>query len=175
MIEVNLTAFGPFGGVPDNPSSTLAREIAERHPTSHAWRVWRAETLEVSARACDADLEALFGDAAAVETAKTAAAAGSATAVGRAPPVFLHVHLGVHSRAKCFRVERKAYNVDDFRIPDNDGVQIRRARISNSVAADAVATTIDCERLCAAMLDASRELSTDQNSGDDDGKNSTDM
>ena len=114
MIEVNLTAFGPFGSVADNPSSDLALEVASRHPTSHSWRVWhgRCEVLDVSARACDERLEQLFDEASEASSAK-----GSDRAV-----TFLHVHLGVHSRAKGFHVERKAYNMDDFRIPDNDGV-----------------------------------------------------
>ena len=139
MIEVDLTAFGPFGGAASNPSSDVAREVAARHPSSHSWRVWRGrcEVLDVSARACDERLGRRFEEAA-------AGGGGGAT--------FLHVHLGVHSRAECFRIERKAYNVDDFRIPDNDGVQISGERISAEIPGDAIATTIDCEALCAALL-----------------------
>ena len=163
MINVVMTGFGPFGGVPDNPSAVLAHSVMENHPTSHSWRVVKCKILEVSKQACDTELMSIFDT---FKSSSNSKGEGKSQAV-EPSPIFLHVHLGVHSGANCFHVERKAYNIDDFRIPDNNGVQIRGKRISHAIQSETLNTSIDVQSLCAELLSQDaikhRDLKTPQN------------
>lgn len=112
-VDVVLTGFGPFGGVEDNPSSTLVRELvaaygsaAEPQPDA-AFRVVEHRILDTS-----------------VEGAKELAHLQQTAAA-------FHLHLGVHGGAKQMHVERQAFNKNDFRIPDNNGVQLKGSKIHN--------------------------------------------
>ena len=124
QVPIILTGFGPFGGVEDNPSSTLVRRlqslqvqeqsllhsspsVAAHPPLLHTFAVSEFCILDTSVDGAK-DLHRLQQ---------------------HSTPT-LHVHLGVHGGAKQFRVEHQAYNQDDFRIPDNNGVQRQKHTIA---------------------------------------------
>ena len=115
-IPIVLTGFGPFGGVPDNPSSTLVRSIYKlslEKDTGFQFNLVNHTILETS-----------------VEGAKELSRIQT-----EFPNAVLYIHLGVHGGAKEIRVEHQAYNQDDFRIPDNNGVQLRKSVINKECPA----------------------------------------
>ena len=98
-----VTAFGPFGGVPVNPTQTvleaLPAHLAQR-PLPAGASLARAAVLPVEARAAHAQLRALSAEAAALR------AAGARV---------LAVHLGVNTRGACVELECRAANEANFR------------------------------------------------------------
>lgn len=98
-----VTGFGSFMGVADNPTARLAASLREGAAVCAAphrkWSLESCEVVQVSRRGC---LEAL-------DRMEAAAPADR-------PCVFLH--LGVADGAPSARLERTAYNLAHFRVPD---------------------------------------------------------
>ena len=131
-----LTGFGPFGDVPENPSSEIAREVA---------RVRRDIVT------CISDLRvSVSGVQEALEEVKTA----SSSPLG---PVYV-IHFGVDTSATKIKLEKFAYNEKTFRIPDADGNTCYRERIVHS-GPEILETPIDLAHLVS--LDPRLSLSTD--------------
>lgn len=94
--RVLLTGFGPFPGVPDNPSAWLVETLAEQRPTLD---------FELHARV--------------LPTAWTAARLMPQLYETLQPHVM--IHFGVSQRARTFRIERSAHNRAALR-QDAEGV-----------------------------------------------------
>jgi pyroglutamyl-peptidase len=123
-----VTGFGPFPGVPDNPTARIARRL---DGLEYGGARVRAFVLDVSY------LRAAQQVRAAVE--------------GRGWPAFV-VHFGVACSADRVRVETVAINRKDASIADIDDHLGEAARIDDSHALDArVGTTIDAASLTAAL------------------------
>ncbi|MCI0496937.1 MAG: pyroglutamyl-peptidase I [Thermoplasmata archaeon] len=104
MRRVLLTGFVPFGGHKVNPSEVAARDyrLTRLDDIVEEDLLLDQTVLPVDTSAPDI-LEDLLG-----------------------PWTYdLVVHLGLHDRADRVRVERRATNVMDFRIPDNRGAQVK--------------------------------------------------
>lgn len=102
-IEISITAFGPFHGVPDNPSSHLIRAL----PAHYAKHGRPGAKL----------LPGVI-----VETS----AVGALQALQSLPAFSMHaphvthilVHFGVHGSATAFHIEQMAHNEANFRVDD---------------------------------------------------------
>lgn len=119
-IVLVVTGFGPFGGVEENPSNILIRELPKflQQSSNSAEDAWKAKLLhrvkewqvvETSAEGAQEELKSLYKR---MESDKL----DSKTTV-----VFLH--LGVNVFGEGFQVESCAYNDASFRIPDERGYQ----------------------------------------------------
>ena len=100
MTEILLTGFEPFGEFSENPTEKIVRmlelEAAENKISGLHTRV-----LPVTFRASEIVNSLL-------------------------PRGYdFVVHLGLHARIEDFAIERVAINVDDYRIPDNEGNVVR--------------------------------------------------
>jgi len=92
-----ITGFGPFEGVPQNPTEGIARHF-EAEPSYRG--------IEVDSKVFDVTMDAI--------KVLPSMLGNRYTAV---------VHFGVNTFVDCINLERVAINVDDFRLPDNKGAQ----------------------------------------------------
>ena len=138
-----VTGFGPFAGVPDNPTSSLIRRLradgAGAEPLADAddggetsghvrvdagaRAIRETHIIETSAEDVRRRLDEIY--------ASSNAAVGSGSA---APVVAVALHLGVNYRGTKFQLEKCAYNDATFRVPDERGYQPRRECIIESEA-----------------------------------------
>ncbi|QDZ20186.1 pyrrolidone-carboxylate peptidase [Chloropicon primus] len=107
-----VTGFGKFPGVPANPTEVLVNGLREDEEA--AGKLASCEVLKVSARTVEDHLRVVHDT-----VLKDDDAAG-----GRRR-VFVVVHFGVDVCAGGFKLERRAFNEADFRLPDEDGFQPR--------------------------------------------------
>ena len=126
-----ITGFGPFGGVPVNPTSQIADQLVaflqQQEANEKLDRVVETTILEVSAKAVREFLDHL--------------------SIQRQHVVMLH--LGVNYRGTGFQLETCAYNDATFRIPDEQGYQPTKESIVPELPWDTtVKTTLNVEDLC---------------------------
>ena len=102
-IHLQITAFGPFQGVPDNPSSHLVRALPA-HYAQHGRRGVKLLAPVIVETSAVGSLQALQ----------------SLPAYSTHSPQVTHVlvHFGVHGAAKRFHVEQIAHNEANFRCND---------------------------------------------------------
>ena len=108
--RVLLTGFGPFPGATENSSAWLVEELAGDRQSSHL--------------GCDLHAEVLPTEWAEV------ARLGPGLVQHHRPR--LTVHLGLHKRARGFRIERSAYNRIDLREDARGAVLNRRTIVDRS-------------------------------------------
>ncbi|CAM9183771.1 unnamed protein product [Phaeothamnion confervicola] len=135
MARVYLTGFGRFAGVDDNPTQHLARWLDEE---------------------CTADAPSVTVAAVnIVEVSKLGAENGLAELLCSVdernddrPAVF--VHLGVDAAAATFKVETRAFNCCDYRVPDQRNWRPRDVKLDPDFPTSHTLTTaFDVERLVA--------------------------
>eukprot|EP00762_Andalucia_godoyi_P005076 ANDGO_04020.mRNA.1 Pyrrolidone-carboxylate peptidase len=127
--RVYVTGFGPFHGVPVNPTTVLVEELAR------SIAGLETSVLTVSTGGVEEYLASI------------------SQAVFRDPNVHF-VHFGVNSSGKEVALEKFAYNNASFRVPDQAGLVLNEAPISASVALDAPCRTeIPVERLLLRLID----------------------
>lgn len=126
-----LTGFGPFPGVPDNPTAALVAALDGWAPQGKGdWQVHGAVFV----------------------TEWNGLAERHQQALADVQPA-LGLHLGVHGKATALHVESTAHNALDFGRPDAAGVQVRGALI----AADGPVrwqTRFSTDQVAQALLDA---------------------
>jgi pyroglutamyl-peptidase len=108
--RVLLTGFGPFPGAAENSSAWLVEELAGKRETSD--------------HGCDLHAEVLPTEWA--EVAKL----GPGLVQHHRPRLTLH--LGLHMRARAFRIERSAHNLIDLREDARGAVLNRRTILDRS-------------------------------------------
>jgi len=125
-LRILLTGFEPFESFPVNPTEEVIRKIQRGHPGFECF---------------DLDLHVL------PVTHK------ASLIIDRLLPreYDFVVHLGLHGKALDFAIERVAINMDDFRIPDNSGVQTRDRPI-NSDGPAAYFSTLPVRRIEEGLL-----------------------
>ncbi|KAL3782587.1 hypothetical protein HJC23_005290 [Cyclotella cryptica] len=112
-----ITGFGPFHGVPVNPSMLLVSRLekeADTLLTGMGIQITRTLIFETSAEAVLQEIDSLYGQI-----------------IGTSNPRGVHMdgchvvflHLGVNYRGKKFHLEQCAYNDATFRVPDERGYQ----------------------------------------------------
>ncbi len=130
-----LSGFGRFHGVPRNPTESLVRAL------SNDPRVAKCNVLETSLQGVDAVFEEWQEE----------------VRDKHVPVVFLH--LGVKCEATHFHLERTAYNLLRFRVPDERGNQPVNGRISEALS-DAIDTELPLEEILSQSSEPV-EISTD--------------
>ena len=103
---VILTGFEPFGEWKINPTQVVAEELDGSDIGGYTVRSF---VLPVDNEGAEKMLETVFSNV-----------DGNCAGV---------IHLGLHSYAEEYRIERVAINMDDFRIPDNIGNKVDEAPI----------------------------------------------
>lgn len=98
--RILLTGFEPFGGIPVNPTEKIVRML-ETEALEKGIKGLDVRVLPVTADASDIVNELLTNEYDFV------------------------VHLGLHGKIDDLALERVAINMDDYRIPDNEGNQVR--------------------------------------------------
>lgn len=127
-----ITGFGPFGGVPINPTSQIAEQLVAFLQQEAKLENLQVETtiLEVSAQAVKQFLDNL-------------------SIIPQQQEHVVMLHLGVNYRGTGFQLETCAYNDATFRIPDEQDYQPTKDRIVPELPWDAtVKTTLDVNALC---------------------------
>lgn len=137
-MEVHVTGFGPFEGVPINPTTTLAESVREEEG------VGSVQILKVAVAEADSDLEELL--------AQVALPIGSEASTEEKGRNTIVLHMGVAGKAKAFRLESRGYNEANFRVPDENGVVMEHAPIDPSEATDVWhSSMLDVDALCVAL------------------------
>ena len=105
-LKILLTGFGPFEGVPINPTKLIIEAIK---PSEYKKNNIKLDTLvlEVSITGADRALSNYYKN--------------------NNPDVV--IHMGIAANEDIIRIERIALNLDDFRIPDNKGKTVLDKRI----------------------------------------------
>jgi len=120
-IKVIVTCFGPFGGMPSNPTLSI---VLQSSPNV-------TDLLNSSALPCTYETYELPVSAAGVDTAMSSIFEQIKTHEG---PVII-IHCGVDGSQISdgqFKLERMGFNEKEFRIPDNEGYQPRNETIDAS-------------------------------------------
>jgi pyroglutamyl-peptidase len=143
MVSFVVTGFGPFGGVTENPTTTLTaklieylreKEAKEREGGSDIGGAkqqlfslaasTRVLVMETSAAAARQQIDALYDELVAKRHGKVGSIRGSRSGDDDdAENAVILLHLGVHGSARHFRLETCAYNHAHFSIPDERGYQ----------------------------------------------------
>ena len=132
-----VTGFGPFNGVPDNPTSLLVKELPanlqKRADNDHA------DNSDASV----ARLLANCTETMIVETSAQAARKEISMLQKKLEPFpsAIVLHLGVDAGGKAFKLESCAYNDATFRVPDEQGYRPDKVKILDSCALGSTLTT----------------------------------
>ena len=150
-----ITGFGPFRGVPDNPTSVLIRRLQEKHISN----LVSSFILETSAEYVREKIDDIYGEVVVSFEKNTTTTTTSEGSDGTTETIIL-IHLGVNYRGKHFHLEECAYNDATFRIADERGFQPHRECIleNNNETDETVTsqhewgeclhTTLDVQKLC---------------------------
>ena len=161
-----LTGFGQFCGVPENPTTSLMRDLPAflaSDLAAHRIRLSSCTVLETS-RNCIPTLLALQHSGSASAPASSATTE-TAAALPAHRTIFLH--LGVASSSTEFALEDRAYNDADFRVPDESGWQPRCQPIDCAVGDTAFhhRTRFDLARLCDSLRGKQHAVRVSQSAG----------
>ncbi|KAG6554137.1 hypothetical protein Mapa_004053 [Marchantia paleacea] len=144
-MKFNLTGFGKFHNVPENPSETIVKRAIEfmgDRPLPFGATIGGCTVLDTAGVGALDILQSILDEALVRDGRKKADAAIDATgqedgASGPSPVVW--VHLGVNGGATRFAIEQRAVNEATFRCPDEMGWEPEEVPI---VAADGDITQI---------------------------------
>ena len=112
-IRIHVTGFGPFNGVPSNPTSALVERLQRDAPSLTGVVISSTSVVETSVDGVEASLRR-SRERRDVECGE----------------IFLH--LGVHGSATGFNLEANAFNEASFRVPDERGAQPWKEAINPS-------------------------------------------
>ncbi len=138
-----VTGFGPFAGVPNNPTSKLISCLNNNKVQLREDGVHIREThiLDTSADAAKTEIRGIYsrlcGDNYLDNDSST-------------KDVIVMLHLGVNYRGKKMQLEQCAYNDATFRVPDNNGYQPQKKCIlgNSSTFGHCLQTTLDLNEIC---------------------------
>lgn len=128
-----VTGFGPFNGVPDNPTSILVKELP-----AYLQQRTGADMEDPVARLLANCTETMI-----VETSAHAARQEIALLQKKLEPFASAVvlHLGVDAGGKTFKLESCAYNDATFRVPDEQGYRPNAVPILDTCSVGSTLTT----------------------------------
>lgn len=143
-----VTGFGPFAGVPDNPTSTLVSCLRNK-----AKQLSIRETLvfDTSADAVEKEVRGIYSRLSRRECPNSSNGADNEDS--EMLPTHNSVvvlHMGVNYKGNQMQLEQCAYNDATFRVPDNNGYQPQgKCILENSTAhGHCLQTTLDLEEIC---------------------------
>ena len=144
-IRFIVTGFGPFRGVPVNPTTVLVKTLRNyllgQKPDEHPLlvqlaRQTRTILLETSAEDVQRQIQQIaFDEEQQQQRTNRGADDNNYSQNTNNHPnnsILILIHLGVDSNATTFRLEQCAYNTNDFRVPDERGYQPRQECIVRS-------------------------------------------
>ena len=148
-----VTGFGPFNGIPENPTSIISRELpgylrqraaesSDDSILSTLAKCTETMIIETSAQAVRREIAALQ------EKLKDFSSA-------------IVLHLGVEGRAKRFHLESCAYNDATFRVPDEQGFQPTKTPILDTCSVGSTLTSSFDVPALVQMLNQTLSISTD--------------
>jgi pyroglutamyl-peptidase len=142
-IHLILTAFGPFGGVPDNPSMALLRELPQfLSSSSSSWkarvqeRIVETLVVETSAHGARQAIHHIQQTIHSNSRNVLSSSLSLSSSPPPSPPIqILCLHMGVNASAQRgeFQMETCAYNDATFRIPDEQAYRPYREPILSHV------------------------------------------
>ena len=174
-IRFIVTGFGPFNGVPTNPTSQIVEQLLETYPdmattTSQVKVQVETQLLEVSTKAVKVYLDQLLQE---VEQLQKQHVDNNDQKKDQDHIVLLH--LGVHYRGKGFQLETCAYNDATFRVPDEQGYRPTKECVVSGVDWNQVVqTNLHVQDLCDKLQPkyTSVNIGTTSNEPSDSGVNS---
>jgi pyrrolidone-carboxylate peptidase len=107
IVRLLLTAFGPFGTMTENTSSTVAEQEADR----------------LSSMSLHSEFRGLATSTSSVQT--------FSSTIHSQTDLFV-IHIGVDLKSSLMKLELAGHNIAHFRLPDADGITLLDARISDS-------------------------------------------
>jgi len=172
-----VTGFGPFCGVPDNPTSVLIRRIREDDSILKSSNIHETHILQTSAGFVREKIDDIYerlktsqtninkGDGAIATEAKVDGSVDASInneaivgdSIANEAKKVIVLHLGVNYRGKHFQIEQCAFNDATFRVPDERGYQPHRECIfeGDESACHELGkcfnTTLDVQNLCQEM------------------------
>lgn len=160
-VQFNLTGFGEFAGVKNNPTEQLINSFdayLKLNPLPAPLAIQSMTVLETSGVGSREALMKLRAeaDAQAPKQLADVAADSSALAPASSSPVCHRVwlHFGVHAGSSCFALESTAYNCANFRIADQRGWAPCNEPIHESCAAKDLRTDLDLTGVSSALAAA---------------------
>jgi pyrrolidone-carboxylate peptidase len=126
MIELNVTGFGAFHGVTENPSKAIVTQL-QQESFSHPNTVITYQILDVSIPAVDTYFH----------TQQTSSSSTQSTEVKKR----LYLHFGVAGSNTRYEIEQRAYNEKSFRAPDNAQLQPMKQCINGDCTLDSYLST----------------------------------
>ena len=149
-----VTGFGPFAGVPDNPTSTLVSCLRNK-----AKQLSIRETLvfDTSADAVEKEVRGIYSRLSRGESPINSNRADNEDSEMLPTPnadkeVIVVLHMGVNYKGNQMQLEQCAYNDATFRVPDNNGYQPQgKCILENSTIhhhGHCLQTTLDLEEIC---------------------------
>ena len=178
-----MTGFGPFRGVPDNPTSVLIRRLQEDESTLKSRHICETHILETSAEYVREKIGDIYGRLGRSAIANGDDAGGlnsnsnnSTTNNEQSKPKnVILIHLGVNYRGKYFQLEECAYNDATFRIPDERGYKPNRECIlldndnttgkSQHKWGKCFRTKLDVKQLCDDLQVANEDVKLSRDAG----------
>jgi len=144
-----ITGFGPFAGVPNNPTSTLISCLRNNIAQLLEDGVHIREThiLDTSAEAAKFEIQGIYSRLCSDKLNKDG---DDESYDCSTKDVFVMLHLGVNYRGKKMQLEQCAYNDATFRVPDNNGYQPQQMCIlgNSSTFGQCLRTTLDLNEIC---------------------------
>ena len=158
-----VTGFGPFGGVPTNPTKVLVEKLQQYWTTLNDGRgdprlsnsVLKFIQIETSAEDVRAVIHRLK------EENKHPGGNLRGTSSSSSTSRIVLLHLGIDVGADGFKLERCAWNDATFRIPDEQGFRPQKEKIVKDQDFEQCTTTsLDLEKLSAVMKESYPKIKT---------------
>mmetsp|Transcript_1755 Transcript_1755/g.2487 ORF Transcript_1755/g.2487 Transcript_1755/m.2487 type:complete len:239 (+) Transcript_1755:2275-2991(+) len=158
-VHVWVTGFGPFPGCEVNPTDHLVKALKKEinsidqtkgrnDDLASGYSIKGCFVFETSASGSKAKLETIF------KLARDTAIEAKRSGKESLPISVLFLHLGVHIEAKVQKLESSAYNEASFRVPDEQGLQLSKARIlKQNDFGHSLTTSIPVKDICHALVE----------------------
>lgn len=159
-IQFNLTGFGEFAGVKNNPTEQLINSFEaylKLNPLPAPLAIQSMTVLETSGVGSREALMKLRAEAEAKSPKQLSDASSSESAASPSSSPACHrvwLHFGVHAGSSCFALESTAYNCANFRIADQRGWAPCNEPIHESCAAKDLRTDLDLTGVSSALASA---------------------
>lgn len=157
--EFHITGFGPFRGVPLNPTETLLNSLSEyltHFPLPYFARIASRTVIEVSGRGSSASLSALHGGLHALHDPSS----------DRSPPRTVCLHLGVNVSSSRFELETQGFNEATFGCPDEAAWCPQKVCIDDGVSLTHTrCTQLPIRRLAKALCDDGFDCGVSKDAG----------
>lgn len=149
-----ITGFGPFAGVPNNPTSTLISCLRNNKAplfNDNGVHIRETHILDTSADAAKSEILGIYSRLCSDKLINGGGGNHSDDCLTK--DAIVVIHLGVNYRGEKMRLEQCAYNDATFRVPDNNGYQPQEQCIlgNSSTFGYCLQTTLDLNEICEEM------------------------